>query len=113
MTWEDINAWCDELNSWIIGIGGQEEFTKAHPRGPFPLKADPSKGDDIEDSKDLLAYLTLWMCCQTKTEAPAGLHSRIILAGPFKGPWQVLYTRLLEKWKREDFNDIDIFSLAG
>lgn len=110
MNWEDIDSWCDALNSWIIEIGEEEELAKALPKGQFPLKADPE--DDIENSKDILAYLTVWMCCKRRTPAPTGLHSRMILAGPFQGPWQRLYTGLLDRWeRRREFGDI--FNLAG
>lgn len=111
MTWEDINAWCDELNSWIIEIGEEEELAKAFPKGSFPLKADP-KEDEIEESRDILAYLTVWMCCKRRTPAPTGLHNRILLGKPFKGPWQRVYAGLLDRWERnQDFKDLDIFSL--
>lgn len=113
MTWEDLQSWCDELSAWITELGEQEELKTAFPKGQFPLVADREK-DELEEDKDVLAYLTLWICCKRRIQAPPGLHSRILLAGPFKGPWQTLYVELLKRWENhQDFNDIDIFSLAS
>lgn len=109
MTREDIQTWCDELNSWIVELGEEEEFKKAYPKDPFPLAADK---DDLEDSRDVLAYLTVWMCCKRRTQAPTGLHNRMILAEPFNGPWQKLYVKLIEALEKTK-EIIDIFSLAG
>lgn len=114
MTWDDLQTWCHELSAWIIEMGEVGELKKAYPRGPFPLVADREQ-DDLEDSKDVLAYITLWMCCKRRTQAPTGLHNRIMLAEPFKGPWQRLYVKLIQALgeKKEPMEMAEIFNLAG
>lgn len=111
MTWEDLQSWCDELSAWITELGEVDELQKAFPKGKFPLVADREK-DELEEDKDVLAYLTLWMCCKRRTKAPQGLHARMLLAGNFKGPWQMLYSRLTEALEyKKRFTDL--FDLAG
>ena len=113
MTWEDIQSWCADLSNWIIEVGQEAEVRKAWPKSQFPLVANSSK-DDIEEDKDILAYLTVWMCCKLKTPAPAYLESRLLLTEKFKGPWQELYVKLIHRFKNNlDYKDIDIFHLAG
>lgn len=111
MTWEDLQNWCDELSAWITELGEVDELQKAFPKGQFPLVADREK-DEPEEDRDVLAYLTLWMCLKRRTQAPAGLHSRILLGEPFKGPWQILYIRLLDALEKE-IKFTDLFDLAG
>lgn len=113
MTWEDIQSWCDDLSAWIIEIGEEAEVRKAWPKGIFPLQANPRK-DDIEEDKDVLAYITVWMCCKIGRRAPANLEARMLLSEKFKGPWQEIYAKLVHRFENKlDFKDIDIFSLAG
>lgn len=113
MTWEDIQSWCDELSAWIIEIGEEAEFMKAWPKGPFPLVAN-SIEDDIEEDKDILAYITVWMCCKRKERAPQHLESRMLLSEKFKGPWQELYVKLVQRFENNlDYKDIDVFLLAS
>jgi len=113
MTWEDLQSWCDDLSRWIVEIGEEAEVKKAWPTSPFPFVADRTK-DDIDEDKDILAYLTVWMCCKRKTRAPHYLESRMLLTEKFKGPWQELYVKLVHRFENDlDYKDIDIFSLAS
>lgn len=113
MTWEDIQSWCDDLSAWIIKTGQEDEVRKAWPKGQFPLKANPRK-DDIEEDKDVLAYITIWVCCKIKSRAPAGLEARMLLTEKFKGPWQEIYVKLAHRFENNlDYKDIDVFGLAS
>jgi hypothetical protein len=112
-TWEDLQVWCEELNAWIISIGAEEEFKVAHPKGPFPLHPDPLK-DDLEDDRDVIGYLTIWMMCKSGKRPPTGLHNRMILSDPFKGPWQELYSKIVRQIEANQEIDLNqLFTLAG
>jgi hypothetical protein len=113
MTWEDVQSWCDDISAWIIEIGEEGEVRKAWPKGIFPLKADREK-DDLDEDKDVLAYITVWVCCKIKKRAPAHLESRMLLLERFKGPWQEIYCKLIHRFENNlDYKDIDVFSLAS
>lgn len=111
MTWEDLQSWCNDLSAWITELGEEDELKKAFPKGQFPLVADREK-DELEEDKDVLAYLTVWMCCKRRTRAPSHLESRMILTDKFKGPWQTLYLELVRRFER-NLEFTDIFDLAG
>ena len=107
LTREDIQSFCDEVSQWIVDLDALDELHKAIPNAQLPLKADLY---DLDESIDVLGYLILWICCKHKTRAPAALETRIVLA-KFKGPWQVLYVRLMEKLEKNPFQKI--FDLAS
>jgi hypothetical protein len=86
---QDIQAFCDDLSSWITELGLVSELEKAFPKGKFPLEM--SEDDEIEESLDVLLYLTLWMCLKNKSKAPPHLEARMIFAGKTKGPWPRVY----------------------
>jgi len=109
MTPEDLQSWCDDLSAWIKELGEEEEFKTAYPKGTLPLVVDLA---DIEDNKDILAYLIVWMCCKRKMRAPPHLESRMVLAERFKGPWQGIYSKLVQRLER-GLAFTDIFDLAG
>lgn len=110
LEWDDIQSWCNDLSNWIVELGQEKEVKVAFPKGDFPLTVDKFN-DEKEEAVDVLAYLTLWMCCKKKTRAPAHLESRILLVGKFKGPWQKLYLKVVQKFEANE--DIDFFSLAS
>ena len=112
-TWEDLQSWCDDLSAWITELGEEGELEKAFPKGQFPLVAsrDPA---DLQCDKNVLAYLTVWMCCKKGTPAPPAIHARMLLSDSFERPWQELYSKLVTRLEaKQDYQDIDIFSLAG
>jgi len=112
MTWADLQSWCDDLSSWIIELGEEDEVRKAWPKGIFPLVVNQEK-DEIDEDQDVLAYITVWMCCKLRTRAPANIEARMIFC-KFKGPWQEIYFKLIKRFENNlDFRDIDIFGLAG
>lgn len=89
---QDIQAFCDDLSSWITELGLVSELEVAFPKGKFPLEM--SEDDEIEESLDVLLYLTLWMCLKNKSKAPPQLDARFMFAGKTKGPWLQLYAKM-------------------
>lgn len=113
MTWEDLQSWCDDLCSWIVEIGEEAYVRKTWPKGIFPLVVDREK-DEIEEDKDVLAYITVWMCCKRKVRAPGNLEARMILSERFRGPWQEVYCKLVHRLENNlDFTDIDIYRMTA
>lgn len=104
MTWEDLQSWCDDLSSWIVELDELDELKKAFPKGQFPLVANRDK--------DVLAYLVVWMCCKRKMRAPPNIDSRMMLSESFKGPWQEIYSRLVQRLEN-NLTFRDIYDLAG
>lgn len=112
--WDDIQSFCDDLSKWMIETNTVDELKLAHPKGEFPLRADP-KEDDEQTSWDTLCYLTLWICCKAKSKAPDCLESRILLSEKnLKGPWAKLYVKLMQRgFKDPEDKWFDIWNLAG
>jgi hypothetical protein len=113
LTWEDLQSWCDDLSNWVVEIGQDEDVKRAWPKGPFPFVVDPAQ-DDIENCKDILSFMTVWVCCKLKTRAPSYLESRIILSERFRGPWQDVYCKLVQRLENNlDFTDIDVYRMTA
>jgi hypothetical protein len=110
-SWQDLQSFADDLSAWIIELDLVDELQKAHPRGIFPLKADPELDDAAEDL-DVLIFLTLWMCLKAKTKAPPHLESRIIFSPNTVGPWKQLYVRLCARIEQKE-EVLDIWNLAS
>lgn len=113
MNKEDIQSYCDDLTAWIMELGLAGELEKAHPKSVLPLQADL---EDLDDSLDILFYLTLWMCLKSNKTAPPHIESRMMLCGNTRGPWKKLYSKLciaLEEKEVLNLNSEDFWGLAG
>jgi hypothetical protein len=112
LTPEDIKVWRDELNAWITEIGAEEQVKIAQPARSFPLKPNP-ENEEPEEEQDVLGFLTLWMTLKSKSQPPAGLHNRMMLSDKFKGPWQKLYSSVVQEIKDKPADIKSIFDLAS